>query len=108
MVVDDERNLGKAWEESNMAQQNKKKKKVDHTLPFGRKNLQILTIALVMIVLGYIAMAQPPVDSFWSLTLSPTLLLIAYLVIVPFAIMYGHKLFSRPESDERETKSVKR
>jgi uncharacterized membrane protein HdeD (DUF308 family) len=82
-----------------MAQQNKKKK-VDNTLPFGRKNLQILTIGLVVIVLGYIAMAQPPVDSFWSLTLAPTLLLFAYLIIVPYAIMYGHKLFSRPEDGE--------
>ena len=84
-----------------MAQQNKKKK-TDYTMPFGRKNLQILTIGLVMIVLGYIAMAQPPVDSFWSLTLAPVLLLLAYLVIVPFAIMYGHKLFGRPDTGDEQ------
>ena len=84
-----------------MAEKNKKKK-VDNTLPFGRKNLQILTIGLVMIVLGYIAMAQPPVDSFWSITAAPVLLILAYLVIVPLAIMYGYKLFSNPnEGDEK-------
>ena len=82
-----------------MAQQ-KRKKKVDHTLPFGKKNMQILMIGLIILILGYIAMAQPPVDSFWTMTAAPVLLLLAYLVIVPYAIMYGHKLFSKPESKE--------
>ena len=81
-----------------------KKKKVDNTMPFGKKNLQILSIGLLMIVLGYIAMAQPPVNSFWSLTLAPVLLLAAYLLVVPYAIMFGHKLFARAESGEEEVK----
>jgi hypothetical protein len=85
----------------NMAQKNKKKK-ADKTMPFTKKNMQILMIGLILIVLGYIAMAQPPVDSFWSLTAAPVLLLLAYLVIVPYAIMYGHKLFSPPDEGEEK------
>ena len=73
-----------------MAQQNKKKKQ-DHTLPFGKKNLQILVAGLVVIVLGYIAMAQPPVDGFLTMTVAPLLLMLAFAVIIPYAIMYGHK-----------------
>jgi membrane protein implicated in regulation of membrane protease activity len=84
-----------------MAQQTKKRK-TDLTLPFGKKNLQILSIGLIMIVLGFIAMAQPPVNSFWSLTLAPIVLLLAYLLVVPYAIMYGYKLFARADSGQQE------
>lgn len=79
-----------------------KKRKVDNTLPFGKKNLQILSLGLIVIVIGYIAMAQPPVNSFWSLTLAPVLLLAAYFLIVPYAIMFGHKLFARADSGQQE------
>ena len=82
--------------------QEARKRKVDKTMPFGRKNLQILIIGLIMIVLGYIAMAKPPVNSFWTLSLAPVLLLAAYLIVVPYAIMYGHKMFARAGSDQPE------
>jgi hypothetical protein len=72
-----------------MAQQNRKKK--DGSLPFNKQNLQILIIGLAVIVLGYIAMSQGPVDSFWTMTVAPLLLLVAFLGIIPYAIMYGHK-----------------
>ena len=84
-----------------MAQANKKKK-ADYTMPFGKKNLQILLVGLVVIVLGYIAMAQPPVDGFWTLTAAPVLLLLAYFIIIPYAIMYGHKFFSRTNGAEEK------
>jgi uncharacterized membrane protein HdeD (DUF308 family) len=77
-----------------------RKRKAEYTMPFGKKNLQILSIGLLLIVLGYISMAQPPVNSFWTLSLAPVLLLAAYLVIIPYAIMYGHKLFARAQSAE--------
>ncbi len=66
-------------------------KKNVNGLPFGKTNLRILLAALVVIVLGYIAMAQPPVDSFLSTTVAPILLLIAFLVIIPYSIFHGHR-----------------
>jgi len=78
--------------------QEARKRKLDKTMPFGKKNLNILIIGMIMIVLGYIAMAQPPVNSFWSLTLAPIILLAAYFLVVPYAIMYGYKLFARADS----------
>lgn len=77
-----------------MAKEIKKKAKksaVPKELPFGRENMFILAIGLVILVVGYILMAQPPVDSFWSLTLAPIVLMIAYLIVIPYAIMHGHK-----------------
>ena len=56
---------------------------------FGRTNLYILGVGLVLLVIGYILMAQPPVNGFLSLTLSPIVLLIAYLVVIPYGILYG-------------------
>ncbi len=73
-----------------MAQQNRQKKKQTGVLPFGKKNLQILSIAIILIILGYVAMAQPPVDGFMSRTAAPLILLFAFLIVIPYSIFYGH------------------
>jgi len=73
-----------------MAQQNRQKKKQTGVLPFGKKNLQILIIGLILIVLGYVAMSQPPVDGFLSRTAAPLILLFAFLIVIPYSIFYGH------------------
>jgi len=73
-----------------MAQQQRHSKKQHDVLPFGKKNLQIFIVGLILIVLGYIAMAQPPVDSFLSLTAAPLILLFAFLIVIPYSIFYGH------------------
>ena len=84
-----------------MAQQNRRKKKQTEVLPFGKKNLQILFIALILIILGYVAMAQPPVDGFWSRTAAPLILLFAFLIVIPYSIFYGH--FNSKRNSETET-----
>ena len=50
-------------------------------LPFGRKNYILFGVAAVIIVAGYIALAQG------SITLAPILLLLGYLVVIPWAIL---------------------
>jgi len=60
-------------------------------LPFTKQNYQLFGIGILVLILGYIAMAQPPWDSFWSLTLAPILLVLGYCVIIPFAILYRKK-----------------
>ncbi len=74
-----------------MAKEARKKIKLAETLPFGKKNLYILAVGLIMLVIGYILMAQPPVNGFVSRTLSPIVLMIAYLVVIPYSIFYGWK-----------------
>ena len=61
------------------------------SLPFRRENYLIFAFGLVVIILGFIALAQPPWDSFSSLTLAPILLVFGYCVVIPVAILYQKK-----------------
>jgi uncharacterized membrane protein HdeD (DUF308 family) len=60
-------------------------------LPFTQTNYQLFGLGIVVILLGYFALAQKPVDGFWSLTLAPILLVVGYCVIIPVAIFYQKK-----------------
>jgi len=84
-----------------MAKEARKKLKMAEVMPFGKKNLYILGIGLIMLVIGYILMAQPPVNGFLSLTLSPIILMIAYLVVIPYSIFYGRKEQEKPEGSKQ-------
>ena len=58
---------------------------------FGKRNINILAAGIVLLVIGYILMAQPPVDGFLSRTLAPIVLVIAYLIIIPISLMIREK-----------------
>ncbi len=68
-----------------MAQkQGKAQKKASATeirWPFGTRNYIMLAVALVVIIIGYIALGQG------SITLAPILLVIGYCVLVPIALI---------------------
>ncbi|MDD5088574.1 MAG: hypothetical protein PHI18_07245 [bacterium] len=44
-------------------------------------------MALGLLIVGYICLAQPPVDGFLSMTLAPILLVLSLCVAFPYAIM---------------------
>lgn len=69
----------------------KKIKKKKSIFPLTIENYQIFGIGILVIILGYISLSKGPVDSFWSLTLAPILLVIGYCVIIPIAILYKKK-----------------
>ena len=50
-------------------------------LPFGRKNYILFGAAAVVILAGYVALSQG------SITLAPILLLLGYLVLIPWGIL---------------------
>jgi len=60
-------------------------------LPFTKSNYQIFAVGILIVIIGYVALAQGPPNSFWSLTLAPILLVIGYCVVIPFAILYQKK-----------------
>ena len=63
----------------------------DSGLPFTKLNYQLFGIASFLILVGYLALAQPPVDGFLTLTFAPILLVLGYCVVIPLAIMIGSK-----------------
>ena len=58
---------------------------------FTRTNYIIFFAGLITIIIGYFALAQPPVNGFMTLTLAPILLVIGYCVLVPWAIFWKQK-----------------
>ncbi len=60
-------------------------------LPFTKRNYQIFGLGILILILGYLSLMKGPVDSFWSLTLAPILLVIGYAVIIPISFLYKEK-----------------
>jgi ABC-type Fe3+ transport system permease subunit len=69
--------------------QGKAKKEI--SFPFERSNYIIIGIGIVVLVLGYILMAEDTVDGFWAMVVSPILLVLGYCVIIPYGIMKKSK-----------------
>ncbi len=70
---------------------NKKSASNVQSFTFGRRNLMLLGLGILVIAIGFVLMAQPPVDGFLSRTLAPILLVVAYLVIIPISILAKNK-----------------
>lgn len=60
-------------------------------LSLTRINYLLFALAAFLLILGYIFMSIGPVNSFWSLTLSPIILVISYCVVFPLAILWQPK-----------------
>ena len=56
-------------------------------LYFTKYNYIVFAIGLVILIFGYYLMSIGPHDSFWSLTLSPILILFSLTVIFPYGIL---------------------
>ena len=65
----------------------RKKVEIKPHFPFESKNYLYFLIGLFLLLIGYIFMMQGPADSFWSRTLAPVILVVAYCVIFPIAIL---------------------
>ncbi|OGU54491.1 MAG: hypothetical protein A2V66_01050 [Ignavibacteria bacterium RBG_13_36_8] len=87
----------------------KKKSKSTYESPFKnyweKNNYLIIGVGLFVLILGFVLMAQGPWDNPVSLSISPLVLLIAYLIIFPVAILYKKKkIKSDAENDIGEDK----
>ena len=67
--------------------ENKNKKTLQFSWPYERKNYVLFGVGVFVIIVGYLIMYLGEVNSFQSLVISPLLLLVGYLVIIPMAIL---------------------
>lgn len=67
------------------------KKRLADALPFTKENFLIFALGLIVIALGYIALAQSPWDGSLPLVVAPILLVLGYCVIIPVGIVYRKK-----------------
>ncbi|MAQ72187.1 MAG: hypothetical protein CMG20_01310 [Candidatus Marinimicrobia bacterium] len=68
---------------------NKNKQLMNFKWPYKTKNYVLFGAGVFVIIVGYLTMYLGEVDSFQSLVLSPLLLLIGYLVLIPYALLYN-------------------
>ena len=65
------------------------------TSPFknywNKSNYILFGIGIGIIIIGFLLMAQGPWDNPLSLSISPVVLLIAYLIVFPLSILYKKK-----------------
>ncbi len=71
-----------------MGRNQNKDKHLFHSFGFDKKNYVLFGIGLLTIIIGYILMATGETNSFQSVKLAPVLLLIGYIIIIPFSIFY--------------------
>ena len=62
-------------------------KTVKFLWPYKRKNYLLFGVGVFVIIVGYLIMYLGEVNSFQSLVISPLLLLVGYLVIIPIALL---------------------
>ena len=63
------------------------KKTVKFLWPYKRKNYLLFGVGVFVIIVGYLIMYLGDVNSFQSLVVSPLLLLLGYLIIIPVALL---------------------
>jgi len=66
---------------------------------WDKSNYILIASGLGVLTLGYIFMAQGNWDSFFSLTISPVTLLIAYIIIIPLAILLKSSVFIKKKTN---------
>ena len=66
----------------------KNKQSINLKWPYKTKNYVLFGAGVFVIIEGYLTMYLGEVDSFQSLVISPLLLLIGYLVLIPYALLY--------------------
>lgn len=66
---------------------------------WSKYNFYLLYLGIGILILGYYLMSLGTWDNFISLSVSPVILLIAYLVLIPVAILFKKRSSKEEEND---------
>ncbi len=69
-----------------------------------------LYLGLAVIIVGFVCLRTPPVDSFWSMTVAPLLLILGYLVLIPCGLWPRRSkvVISENEPESANSRSIVR
>lgn len=56
-----------------------------------KKNLLLIALGVILLIIGFFCLATGPANNPVSLTVAPLILCFAYLVVIPFAILWKGK-----------------
>jgi hypothetical protein len=58
---------------------------------FSGVNILVVAFGVLLVIIGFFCLAQGPAENPVSLTVAPLILVFAYLVVVPFGILWSGK-----------------
>ena len=75
-------------------------------LSLTNKNYMIIGLGILLIIIGYVFMAENSVDGFLPTVVAPILLVLGYIVVVPFGILFKDKTAETEVNEIHETVSA--
>ena len=57
----------------------------------NKKNILLVGLGILLLVIGFFALAQGPANNPVSLTVAPIILVLAYVVVIPLGILWSDK-----------------
>ena len=77
-------------------------KRKQHPVIDFKQNLILYYIAVGIILLGYLFLSIGDANSFTSITMGPVIIVIGYLIAVPFALLTGTPCDTKEKSEEKQ------
>lgn len=71
-------------------------------MPFEKQNITIILAGVLVIVLGYYLMSVSETMGSLALDVAPIILVIGYMIVIPYGIMYGAKRLKAKETPAPE------
>lgn len=78
--------------------QSKAKQRREIVFPLEKSNLMIIGFGVVLLIIGYIFMAENSVNGFLPTVAAPILLVLGYCVIIPYGIIKKPKASKSEEA----------
>jgi hypothetical protein len=68
---------------------------------FSTINLKLFAVSLIVLVVGYVLLAQGPVNNPLSKSVAPIILVTTYCVLIPISIVFSGKSKAKSTQDKK-------